>query len=983
MKMIKHIYLLLVALSIVACTKLDDNVLATNQVGLPDTIELSFEDSSDDTRVLINEYNQTTWTPGDAVSVFYRSTKNLKWQYEGDYETTHASLRYVSGDTGKQTSEAITIVYPYNEDASIDNLCRYVNTTLPATQQYAKNSYGLNGNIMVASGVNSRLKLRSVCGWLRVSIAGTAKKVSSITLRGNNGEILAGDIVVDANTAEYSLNDNGDSKSKVTLDCGDGVALQYAPVHFHIGVLPQTFSDGITVEIKYTDGKTVKIKTSSVLTVKRNHIVPMEGINSEGDPISSSVPSNQIWYSATGYVDFEAYDCGDAICISNEFDETTGIGVALFNNSIESINGYAYSSGNLKNLLLPMSLQHIGDGVFKNCSQLTNLVLNDGLEVIGNEAFAYCSQLEQIQIPESVYEIGINPFAGCTNISEFKGKHTSYDGGCLMMNDRLIAIAPKASETYTLPNNIKHIDSYCLVGRSDIHELTLPSGLERISDYAFSGASTLNRIYCKSQTPPAIGNKVFASTTQIYVPMDSLDEYEANNWDIYDLYGYDYTTGEIKSGWESLGMGIYVDDFYRVLMAAAGTDLKAGYAAPIEFKRNYTNPNRIRVINPAGRDIFYNMFGNVPGFLVYPNEEYSYIEFDVTDPNNVKLAQNPAMLNVGINFAVEGVLPACLYILEAGDGSYAAPITYVDGKIIFPKDGVAMGYMFDGEVIGWWLANTSGLMSYYLPGAEYANCEMSVEYEGLSEPTNGGAGKAVFTFQTSADVASFKFAFVEGNVTHDPSEVVDAIVDGRSDLTIYESVENTATYEVELPDGLWTLVAVPYTAKGTAWTQDAISEYFYITSTGWYPEVDIQVAVGSVVDITGNPAYEENYPSASTMCIYMQADGTQLRSITAFVGTDIPSEMTNEDLLAYGEDFSIFIPDMVENGYALAVYSGLTEGTTYNIVLGFTTIFDELKTYRMQYTPITTRHTAERYGKEETLAELSNLQFRTFVYPEN
>ena len=53
MKMIKHIYLLLAALSIVACTKLDDNVLATNQVGLPDTIELSFEDSTDDTRVAI------------------------------------------------------------------------------------------------------------------------------------------------------------------------------------------------------------------------------------------------------------------------------------------------------------------------------------------------------------------------------------------------------------------------------------------------------------------------------------------------------------------------------------------------------------------------------------------------------------------------------------------------------------------------------------------------------------------------------------------------------------------------------------------------------------------------------------------------------------------------------------------------------------------------------------------------------------------
>ena len=89
------------------------------------------------------------------------------------------------------------------------------------------------------------------------------------------------------------------------------------------------------------------------------------------------------------------------------------------------------------------------------------------------------------------------------------------------------------------------------------------------------------------------------------------------------------------------------------------------------------------MVNPAGQRLFGEMWGGVPGFFVYPNEEDSYIEFDITDPNNVKLAQNPAMLNVGINFGADGVLPACLYIIEdeeAADGSYAAPITYVDGN---------------------------------------------------------------------------------------------------------------------------------------------------------------------------------------------------------------------------------------------------------------------------------------------------------------
>jgi hypothetical protein len=42
---------------------------------------------------------------------------------------------------------------------------------------------------------------------------------------------------------------------------------------------------------------------------------------------------------------------------------------------------------------------------------------------------------------------------------------------------------------------------------------------------------------------------------------------------------------------------------------------------------------------------------------------------------------------------------------------------------------------------------------------------------------------------------------------------------------------------------------------------------------------------------------------------------------------------------------------MIENGYALAVYTGLTAGTTYDIFLGFTTIYGETKYFRTDYTP--------------------------------
>ena len=42
---------------------------------------------------------------------------------------------------------------------------------------------------------------------------------------------------------------------------------------------------------------------------------------------------------------------------------------------------------------------------------------------------------------------------------------------------------------------------------------------------------------------------------------------------------------------------------------------------------------------------------------------------------------------------------------------------------------------------------------------------------------------------------------------------------------------------------------------------------------------------------------------------------------------------------------------MVEKGYALAVYTGLTPGTTYDVFLGFSTIYGETKYFRTAYTP--------------------------------
>lgn len=90
----------------------------------------------------------------------------------------------------------------------------------------------------------------------------------------------------------------------------------------------------------------------------------------------------------------------------------------------------------LKSITIPYGVRAIGtiqtdtglngnrcnpcEGAFQGCSSLTSIVLPDSLEYIGDRAFSGCSSLASIEIPDSVKEIGMYPFANCSAISSVK-----------------------------------------------------------------------------------------------------------------------------------------------------------------------------------------------------------------------------------------------------------------------------------------------------------------------------------------------------------------------------------------------------------------------------------------------------------------------------------------------------------------------------------------------------------------------------------
>lgn len=53
-------------------------------------------------------------------------------------------------------------------------------------------------------------------------------------------------------------------------------------------------------------------------------------------------------------------------------------------------------------------------GCFEDCTDLTSVILPSSLQAIGEDAFAGCTSLRGIEIPESVVFIGEGAFSGCT-----------------------------------------------------------------------------------------------------------------------------------------------------------------------------------------------------------------------------------------------------------------------------------------------------------------------------------------------------------------------------------------------------------------------------------------------------------------------------------------------------------------------------------------------------------------------------------------
>ena len=520
----------------------------------PETLVVGFE--GDDTRIQL-QGGKTVWTQGDQVSVFYKSDANQKWQYNGETGSRTAELKRVDAGVASARMDRVVVAYPYSDNYLLNLTTGDIEATMPAVQTYMKDSYGLDGNIMVASSYFTQFNLKNVCGWLKLQLTGDGEVVKSIKLRGNNGEQVAGLIYVDTENATSILasemgnvtEDDGENITggaggnlvfddtilkEVTLDCGEGVTLGAEATAFYIALPPQTFEKGLTVTITDESNFSMTQTTEKSVTIARNTIQPMAAFEFE------KVPNNQIWYtSSDGNIVMPSYtNVFGAKIVSNTY--SNGKGVITFDGEVIKVGLYAFRDcTSLTSITLPDSITYIDYGAFLGCANLTSATIGNSVTSIETYTFRDCKSLTSINIPDSVTYIDYGAFLDCTNLTNATIGNSVKTIGEMAFRDcaSLISI--------NIPDSVTYIDYCAFSGCLSMMSAKIGSGIKTIGAMAFYECSSLASVYCKATTPPSlVRDNVFtyiSPNAKIYVPATSVDTYKCTgNWSGYALHIYSY-----------------------------------------------------------------------------------------------------------------------------------------------------------------------------------------------------------------------------------------------------------------------------------------------------------------------------------------------------------------------------------------------------------------------------------------------------------
>lgn len=406
------------------------------------------------------------WSPGDEISLFYGSGTEGGSRFTSQ-NTEPARVVQFTGNIsvitgGNEVNTEDTYywsVYPYNPTAYCNGTS--ITTVLPAAQVATPDTFADDLFPSVGRSLGLTMGFYNICGGLKFTVS--EEGIRSVTLQGNNGEILAGTLTVAFDdTARPVVQNIGEGSEKITVSAPVGETFEVGRAYY-IVLVPTVFEKGFTLTFKNADCEAVYNREKAT-TIKRSGFGTL------------TTPDKDLVWQTSAYVNipdenFRAYMVQNFDTNGNgrlDFEEAEAvkeIRVLVNDLNIKSLQGIEYCT-NLERLYCNGS---VIDGVPTGLSSL---------DVSHNTCltYLYCGRnpLTELNLSNN------------TGLSELWCHYTNIS-------------------SLDLSNNISLQNVYCNNNKLETFELGqnnvivhLNCAENRIQSLNLSGLTSLNKLYCAS-----------------------------------------------------------------------------------------------------------------------------------------------------------------------------------------------------------------------------------------------------------------------------------------------------------------------------------------------------------------------------------------------------------------------------------------------------------------------------------------------------
>ncbi len=452
----KFLLAMCVAFVAIACTVDDTTPIQPDSLGndVPTIIHASVDAQMRSELQWEDDAPKSYWSVGDKIAVFNALPNYNAYELDSDEPCHDGDFKLIEGseikgaEDGFEFAETVAF-YPYADNLTLqsgENESAVLKFVVPATQLFVESdSYCETSNPMVAVEMAGDYAFKNLFGFLKVTLTGS-ETIKKIVLKGNNGEILAGDC--EANIADYSvvMDDNG--STELTIDCGEGVELSEQGISFIFALPPTIFEQGFTIEATDTEYRCFTISTTNEVAITRNAIQPMDAIASSEAEVSCVIDAEAMTAEQLNAAVVKALDYGItdiSVNLAEDADEAmfSAITAALATTVDPSLDQYElvmnysgtidltisgaqaipecifcvdeYANENwragaaLRSVTLTDATT-IGEGAFYGCA-MTSF---SAPKVISIEGYAFnpCMNLTDVYLP-SVQTLGVGVFFEC------------------------------------------------------------------------------------------------------------------------------------------------------------------------------------------------------------------------------------------------------------------------------------------------------------------------------------------------------------------------------------------------------------------------------------------------------------------------------------------------------------------------------------------------------------------------------------------